>query len=297
MKDSYNHFIIWHDIAKSNRGINITFWQSWTYAPCHSFIVEPSAAVLRSLCVFMGANVNIYFRFITLAGFRNICGWPGHKSSYFLMITNLNCQIDSDHSLYDCQFDSLAWRRHVMKTFSTFLCLWGIHRSPEDSTHIEPMGFDVFVDVKLNKLLNTQSNCWWFETLIRRHCNVPIHVCWVRQLVISWVPLYHVCQVTDILIETNQWTSSPQAVYAPRPTSCWYRNYTCRGRSLISLRYLIKVRIIFRSLTCMESNASTLLITGVTLCFPVLYVLLNITIILAYTGKWYRGYTCWSDWE
>ena len=140
-----------------------------------------------------------------------------------------------------------------------------------------------------------QSNCWWFETLIRRHCNVPMCVGSGS----SWYHGYHCIMYARSLtyIETNQWTSSPQAVYAPRPTSCWYRSYTCRGRSLISLRYLIKVRIIFRSLTCMESNASTLLITGVTLCFPVLYVLLNITIILAYTGKWYRGYPCWSDWE
>ena len=40
--------------------------------------------------------------------------------------------------------------------------------------------FDVFFDLRLNKLLSKQSWGWWFETLLnpfRRHCNDKIWVC------------------------------------------------------------------------------------------------------------------------
>ena len=50
----------------------------------------------------------------------------------------------------------------------------GIHRSPVISPHKRPVTrrFDVFFDLRLNKLLSKQSWGWWFKTLsrtLRRH--------------------------------------------------------------------------------------------------------------------------------
>ena len=67
----------------------------------------------------------------------------------------------------------------------------GIHRSPVNSPHKRPFtpSFNVFFDLSLNKRLNKQWWCWWFETLSRslwRHCNGSSgHVC--KLLVVFYV--------------------------------------------------------------------------------------------------------------
>ena len=51
-----------------------------------------------------------------------------------------------------------------------------IHRAPVNFLSQRPVtrNFDDFFDLHLNKCLNKQSRCWWFETPLsstRRHCN------------------------------------------------------------------------------------------------------------------------------
>ena len=66
-----------------------------------------------------------------------------------------------------------AWWRHQMETFSALLVLCaGIDRFA--SHRPVTRSFDVFFDLRLNKMLNKQSWAWWFETPSRslwRHCN------------------------------------------------------------------------------------------------------------------------------
>ena len=73
-----------------------------------------------------------------------------------------------------------SWWRHQIETFSALLALCA-GNSPvtgEFPTQ-RPVtrGFDISFDLRLNKLLNKQSWCWWFETpscSLWRHCNVRV---------------------------------------------------------------------------------------------------------------------------
>ena len=72
----------------------------------------------------------------------------------------------------------LWWWRHQMETFSALLviCAGNSPVAGEFSAQ-RPVtrSFDVFFDLRLNKLLSKQSSGWWFNTLSRplwRHCNV-----------------------------------------------------------------------------------------------------------------------------
>ena len=71
-----------------------------------------------------------------------------------------------------------SWWRHQMETFSALLALC-TGNSPVTGEFPEQRpvtwSFDVFFDLRLNKLLSKQSSGWWFETPSRslwRHCNV-----------------------------------------------------------------------------------------------------------------------------
>ena len=69
------------------------------------------------------------------------------------------------------------WWRHQMETFSALLAICA-GNSPVTGEFPEQRpvtrSFDVFFDLRLNKLLSKQSWGWWFETLSRPlwcHCN------------------------------------------------------------------------------------------------------------------------------
>ena len=70
----------------------------------------------------------------------------------------------------------VSWWRH--QTFSALLALCaGNSPVTGEFPAQRPVtrSFDVFFDLRLNKLLSKQSRDWWFETLSRplwRHCNV-----------------------------------------------------------------------------------------------------------------------------
>ena len=70
-----------------------------------------------------------------------------------------------------------TWWRHQMETFSALLAICaGNSRVPGEFPAQRPVtrSFDVFFDLRLNKLLSKQSWGWWFETLshpLWRQCN------------------------------------------------------------------------------------------------------------------------------
>ena len=74
---------------------------------------------------------------------------------------------------------STTWWRHGMKTFSMLLALCAGNLPvtggfPSQRTVMR--GFDVFLDLLLNKHISKQSWSWWFETpshALWRHCNGP----------------------------------------------------------------------------------------------------------------------------
>ena len=70
-----------------------------------------------------------------------------------------------------------AWWRRQMQTFSALLAIC-VGNSPVTgefpAQRPVTRSFDVFFDLRLNKLLSKQSWGWWFETVSRplwRHCN------------------------------------------------------------------------------------------------------------------------------
>ena len=72
---------------------------------------------------------------------------------------------------------SWSWWHHQMETFSALLAICA-GNSPVTgefpAQRSVTRSFDVFIDLRLNKWLSTQSWGWWFETLSRplwRHCN------------------------------------------------------------------------------------------------------------------------------
>ena len=73
----------------------------------------------------------------------------------------------------------LAWWRHQMETFSALLAICaGNSPVPGEFPTQRPVtrNFDVFFDLRLNKLLSKHSWGWWFETPSRplwRHRNGP----------------------------------------------------------------------------------------------------------------------------
>ena len=71
----------------------------------------------------------------------------------------------------------MTWWRHQMETYSALLALC-VGNSPVPgefpTQRAVTRSFDVFYDLRLNKLFSKQSLGWWFETLSRpfwRHCN------------------------------------------------------------------------------------------------------------------------------
>ena len=70
-----------------------------------------------------------------------------------------------------------TWWRHQMETFSASLVICAGNSPVPGEFPAQRLGtrsFDVFFDLCLNKRLNKQSWCWWFETLSRplwRHCS------------------------------------------------------------------------------------------------------------------------------
>ena len=68
---------------------------------------------------------------------------------------------------------SIQWEVITRKRFPhDWPFVRGVHRSPADSCRKGPgwMSFDVFVVVRLNKLLNKQSICMWFRRPYARVC-------------------------------------------------------------------------------------------------------------------------------
>ena len=99
----------------------------------------------------------------------------------------------------------ITWWRHQMETFSSLLAICaGNSPVPGDLPTQRPVtrNFEVFFDLRPNKLLSKQSWCWWFETPSRplwRHRNGN------ATSVYSW------CKIHSINIEiVNQWSNSRQ---------------------------------------------------------------------------------------
>ena len=75
--------------------------------------------------------------------------------------------------------NTLPWWRHQMETFSALLSLCAGNSPVTGEFPARPVtrSFDVFFDLRLNKLLSKQSWGWWFETPSRslwHHRNVVI---------------------------------------------------------------------------------------------------------------------------
>ena len=81
-----------------------------------------------------------------------------------------------------------TWWHHQMETFSPLLAICvGNSPFPGEFPKQRPVtrSFDVFFDLRLNKLLSKQSWGWWLETLscpLWRHCNeLSTTVCiWIK---------------------------------------------------------------------------------------------------------------------
>ena len=76
-----------------------------------------------------------------------------------------------------CRYTGVPWWRHQMEIFPTLLAFCA-GNSPVigDFTTQRSVtrSFDVFLDLRLNKMLSKQSWGWWFETpswSLWRHCN------------------------------------------------------------------------------------------------------------------------------
>ena len=78
-----------------------------------------------------------------------------------------------------------SWWRHQKETFSTLLAICAGHSPvPGEFPPQRPVtgSFDVFFDLRLNKLLSKQSWSWWCKTLPRplwRHSNVQRPLKWL----------------------------------------------------------------------------------------------------------------------
>ena len=73
---------------------------------------------------------------------------------------------------YNISRRGIALWRHRMETFSALLALCEGHPSVTggfSSQRPVTRSFDVFLDLRVNKRLNKQSRCRWFETLLWRH--------------------------------------------------------------------------------------------------------------------------------
>ena len=87
----------------------------------------------------------------------------------------------------------ISWWRHQMETFSALLALCagnspGTGEFP--TQRLVTQSFDVFFDLRLNKLLSKQSWGWWFETLpcpLWRHSNGACLCHYVESTVEGWV--------------------------------------------------------------------------------------------------------------
>ena len=100
-----------------------------------------------------------------------------------------------------------TWRRHQMETFSALLAICAENSPvPGEFTAQRPVtrSFDVFFDLRLNKLLSKQAWGWWFEMLSRplwRHCNrkkvyvilvrIPASMQWANLFCLLHSPLCH----------------------------------------------------------------------------------------------------------
>ena len=122
-------------------------------------------------------------RIINVYGFQLIHCYPcmlshclyyfGNKITTTATTSTTNTMSWCRHGMRLCS----AWWRHQMETFSALLALCaGNSPVPGEFPTQKPVtrSFDVFFDLRLNKLLSKQSLGWWFETLsppFWRQCN------------------------------------------------------------------------------------------------------------------------------
>ena len=78
---------------------------------------------------------------------------------------------------YMCVFPTKSWWRHQMETFSALLAICVGNSLVIGRFLVQrpvTWGYDVLIDLRLNKRLSKQCWGWWFETPSRslwRHCN------------------------------------------------------------------------------------------------------------------------------
>ena len=157
--------------TKRMTGWKVPVWQSHPikYASC-DYCGSPACrmityqhvlAVSDLLCKFSSIS---YTAFISLR--FNICIHQFYTFTYCIWIARLVLMI---------------WWHHQMETFSMLLAFAEGNPPFSDgfpSQRPVTQSFDVFFDVRLNKRLNKQSRCWWFETpwhVSCRHCYVRLY--------------------------------------------------------------------------------------------------------------------------
>ena len=111
-----------------------------------------------------------------------------------------------------------TWWRHQMEIFSALLALCvGNSLATGEFPAQRPVtrSFDVFFDLRLNKLLSKQLWGWWFEMPSRSwfHCNDRTIIWWASRLQCTmWSNIiYYICYRTKLMFDMGElWQSSKQ---------------------------------------------------------------------------------------
>ena len=154
----------------------------------------------------------------------------GSEMSHYTLKWLASCMYQTsmtDYSFYALQALFFSWRYHCMQTLSALLVLGERKTSVIGgfpSRRVKMWHFDVVAISPLNKLLNKQSVCWWFEALwylltssllISLSTNMAV----TYQIIISWdgTPLYFetnyiaYCSVISLTHESKVVEKSPDS--------------------------------------------------------------------------------------
>ena len=137
------------------------------------------------------------------------------------------------------------WWRHEMETFSALLdlCVENVPVTGEfPAQRPVTRNFDVFFDLRLNKLWSKQCWGWWFETPSRplwHHChdNCLCMFYWTRYLIYS-IP----CQCVLLGVLGREWTS--QYLIIATIDDCKYDLLFMARKSLLCTKMIIIVECV-----------------------------------------------------
>ena len=126
-----------------------------------------------------------------------------------------------------------TWWRHQMEIFSALLAICaGNSLVPGELPAQRPVTrrFDVFFDLRLNKLLSKQSRGWWFETLstpLWRHCNV------YSKITVLW-PQKPLAFPNPTLLDMHTLLRARLRDIGINP-EYFFRNWPCYGRTALNI--------------------------------------------------------------